>query len=169
MKFMYLFLITAVLNSFLFANTESGKAENYPESPTKSYIYLSTGFYEAASVGLGHDFHGGWGAGIKTSVLLFKTDVLKNNGMGIGLEIHKRIFSEKKFRLFDTISFEASYGSTITTVHNPCSEIQLNVASQKESRDGIHLYYSIGLGYSYEKSSGGMFTPAFRLGTIYNF
>lgn len=75
----------------------------------------------------------------------------------------------REFRLFDTISLEASYGSTITTVHNPCSEVQIIVSSQKESVPGLHFYYSAGLDYSHEKSSGGMFTPSFRLGTIFNF
>ena len=134
------------------------------------FFYSTIGLYEISSIGLGYNINENWGIALKANIFLLRSRFLFNGAAGVGIKIHRRIFKDKKFRLFDTINLEASIGSNnFKRDITKCKEVQLDLASESDGYNGLNFYYSAGVGYSFENRSGALLMPSIKLGLIYIF
>ncbi len=171
----FLFFNSTVNGQFKLVNGNTGlnvSKLNYKkeESSKNFFAYFTIGLFEITSIGVGYNISPDWGIAIKSNIFLLRSRFFINGAEGLGIKIHKRIFKNKKFRLFDTINLEASIGSNnFNKDITRCKEIELDLASESDGDSGLNFYYSFGMGYSYENRSGDLLLPSIKFGMIYIF
>ncbi len=165
---------SVVSNTFIGTDTTD---YNLPiDSSTNSnrrYIFLTTGFGEFLSFGIGFDFFN-WSVAIKLSNFIVEGGfILPNYSLGgVGFKI-ARVFDKPLLKHFilnlDNISFESSFGHDAEKNDLYTARfLSLLIGSENRNKHGFNFLWGIGVGASKIRNRNWLLLPSLKLGLIYN-